>query len=104
MNDELDPKLEALFTAARAEEAGTEWRGEFGFETRVLARLREERGASVFSWAWKLCPFFAALALAAGMWSWSTNARMQTDASVIAEVSRQGDEQLLETYMTGVHR
>jgi hypothetical protein len=104
MNDDPDSQLDALFRAARAEGAVNEWRGEYGFETRLLVRLREERSASVFSWAWKLCPFFAAIALAAGMWSWSTNARMQTDASVLSELSRQTDEQLLVAYLTGDRR
>ena len=64
MNDDPEEKLSALFAAARADERDTS-RVEFGFETRLAARLREESGGSLAAWAWKLCPFFAALALAA---------------------------------------
>jgi hypothetical protein len=62
-----DDTLAALFRAARENPPDVS-RTEFAFETRVLARVREERRASVYSWAWKLTPFFAALAIAAGVW------------------------------------
>jgi hypothetical protein len=104
MNDKPDPLLDALFSAARTEAEPETSRAEFGFETRLLARLREDRGASIFAWAWKLCPLFAAVALAAGLFSRSTNAKVQADASLIAEAARQHDEQLLVAYMTGDRR
>ena len=63
-----DP-LDALFCAAR-ENAGDFDRLEYGFETRTLARIREERGTSWLAWASRLCPFAAALALAAGVWTY----------------------------------
>ena len=63
-----DP-LDALFCAAR-ENAGDFDRLEYGFETRTLARIREERGTSWLAWATRLCPFAAALALAAGVWTY----------------------------------
>ena len=63
-----DP-LDALFCAAR-ENAGDFDRLEYGFETRTLARIREERGTSWLAWAARLCPFAAALALAAGVWTY----------------------------------
>jgi hypothetical protein len=72
-----DDELDALFRSARSEtpscveDAGGFGRIEFGFETRLLARLRAERGASWLAWAWRLSPFAAALALAAGAWSWT---------------------------------
>jgi hypothetical protein len=40
MNDDLDPKLDALFAAARLAAPDTS-RLEYGFETRLTARLRE---------------------------------------------------------------
>jgi hypothetical protein len=63
-----DP-LGALFRAAR-EDADDFGRIEYGFETRVLARVREERGSSWLAWAARLCPFAAALAILAGVWSY----------------------------------
>ena len=61
-----DP-LDALFRAAR-ENADDFGRIEYGFETRMLARIREERSSSWLAWAARLCPFAAALALLAGVW------------------------------------
>ncbi len=67
-NNPPDP-LDALFRASR-ENAGDSDRLEYGFETRTLARIREERGSSWLSWAARLCPFATALALAAGVWTY----------------------------------
>ena len=63
-----DP-LDALFRAAR-ENTGDFDRLEYGFETRTLARIREERGTSWIAWAARLCPYAAALAIAAGAWTY----------------------------------
>ena len=103
MNDSPDPQLDALFRAARAAAPDTS-RAEFGFETRVLARLREERGTTVFSWAWRLCPFFAVLALAALCWTRTPAARAEKDATVLAELTRGSDESALMAFMTGAPR
>jgi hypothetical protein len=61
-----DP-LDALFRAVR-EDAPDTSRAEYGFETRVLARIRAERRTSWQGWAWRLCPFFASIAVLAGAW------------------------------------
>jgi hypothetical protein len=103
MNNDADHRLDALFRAARIEACDTA-RAEFGFETRLMARLREERASSIFSWAWKLAPFFAALAIAAGVWSRLPGARTDAEATVLAEAARGDEERLLITYMTGDHR
>lgn len=102
MNDNLDPKLDALFAAARATVTDTS-RAEFAFETRLAARLRSENSGSLFAWAWRLCPFFAALALAVGWWSHAVE-REEVVAPLVAESSPATDEQLLVAYMTGDHR
>jgi len=62
-----DQKLDALFRAARNDAPDTA-SAEFAFETRLLARLREERGSSWYSLALKLSPLFAALVIAAAAW------------------------------------
>ena len=103
MSDNRDSQLEALFCAARADARDTS-RPEYGFEARLLARLREERGASVFSWAWKLAPFFAALAIVAGWWGRLSMAQVETTATAVAEVALKGDEQTLMSFMTGGRR
>jgi len=102
MNDNFDQKLDALFTAARASAPDTS-RAEFAFETRLAARLRTENSASIFAWAWRLCPFFAALALAVGWWSHTTE-RTEVVSSLVSEAAPANDEQLLVAYMTGDHR
>ena len=61
-------RLASLLAAARAPEPDLA-RLEFAFETRLLARLREERGGSVLEWAWRLCPYFAVVAVAVSIWS-----------------------------------
>lgn len=102
MSAEREPDLDALFAAARDEPRDTA-RLEFGFETRLAARLREERGASIFAWAWRLCPFFAALAFAVG-WLNYASMRMETEATIVAEVARAADEQRLLARFTGARR
>ena len=64
-----DELLDGLFAAARDDVPETK-RLDLGFEARVLARIREERSGAWFSWAWRMCPYFAALALAAGAWAY----------------------------------
>ena len=100
MNDNSDRKLDALFAAARASEPVDTSRAEFAFETRLAARLRRESGSSLSAWAWRLCPFFAALALLAGWWSQTTQ-RGDLVTPLAAETSPANDEQLLVAYMTG---
>jgi hypothetical protein len=100
MNDQPSCKLDRLLQAARASEPDTA-RLEFGFETRLMARLAEERGSSIFTFAWRLCPFFAALAIAAVMWSRTTTAHIEAEAAILAEADRSSDEQTLAAYFTG---
>lgn len=99
MNDNLDQRLDALFAAARAETPDTS-RLEYGFETRLAARLRGERGASIFAWAWRLCPIFAALALAV---AWFNHASLREETELVAEAAQGSDEQMLVAYLTGEH-
>ena len=94
-----DDPLDQLFAAVRADAPDTE-RAQFGFETRLLARLREERGGSWFSWAWKLCPYFAALALAAGAWGYA-HADNFPDGESVAASLRQGGLSVLDYYLGG---
>jgi len=100
MNDNPDPQLETLFAAARAEAPDTS-RLEYGFETRLAARLREENGASLFAWAWRLCPFFAALALAVAWWT-QTAEHGEVYSRIADEAAPAGEELL--AYMTGDRR
>lgn len=63
MKDTYDVRLDRLFTAARKDRVATNREEEF-FETRLLARLREQREtAPWYSQVWRMVPFFAVLAL-----------------------------------------
>jgi hypothetical protein len=91
-----DP-LDRLFAAARADVPDTS-RAEFGFETRLLARLRENNG-SIFAFAWRLCPYFAALALLACAWGYASGGLPDRE-SLLASI-RQGGLPVLDYYLGG---
>jgi hypothetical protein len=93
------PDLDALLATARTHRPDTS-RLEYAFETRLMARLAEERSASVFAWAWRLCPYFALLALAAAFWSRTT----VSNAPLWAEAATGGEDQALVSFMTGEGR
>ena len=67
-------KLDMLFARAREYEPDIS-AVEFGFETRVMARVRaereKERHVSLFNLAWRLLPVFTALVVGMGIWSYS---------------------------------
>lgn len=63
---------------------------EFGFETRLLARIREERRSSWLAWAWRLCPYAAALAIATGVWSYAQRDDSPEGESLYAAVRLAG--------------
>lgn len=84
----VDPMLDRLFEAARAEAPDTS-RAEFAFETRLMGRLRDEQSSSVFAWAWKLAPFFAAVVIAVGLWNRPTAAELNGTATMVADAVRQ---------------
>ena len=102
MNDKSNEPIDRLLAAARMPVPEIE-RTEFGFETRLIARLREERRDSLFAWAWRLCPFFAGLALAVS-WFSLPNTRAKADAQIVLEATETQDDELLVAYMTGAQR
>jgi hypothetical protein len=71
MNNPSPDPLDALFAAARAQRPDTS-RAEYGFETRLMARLREGRqpdAASLWSTVtWRMVPFFAVCVVALALW------------------------------------
>lgn len=73
MNDDPeDNNLDRLFAAARKAEFYNTAR-EYGFETRVLARISvigegRKGGSSFLFWSWRLMPFFASLAICLAIW------------------------------------
>lgn len=100
MKDNLDDQLDALFFAARAQAPDTT-RAEYAFETRLATRLHAEQGASLFAWAWRLCPFFAALALAVAWWTQAA-ASTEVYSQFVSEAAPDSAELL--AYLTGEDR
>ena len=89
-----DETIARLLRAVREDAADTS-RQEFAFETRLMARLREERSGSVFAWAWKLAPFFATVVLAVGICNRATTAHLNATASIMADAVREHPERLI---------
>lgn len=83
-----DDRLDSLFRAAREITPDTA-RTEHAFETRVAARLREERGASWLAWGWRLSPFFAALAVASAVWC-HANTGIDADSETLLDTMQSG--------------
>lgn len=94
MSDHLDK----LFKAARQAPVDTA-RVEFGFETRLLARLRADRSAVTpwYSFAWKLSPVFAAIVLALGVW----NFVVTQPSDLHAAIAGRSDEAVMMGYLVG---
>jgi hypothetical protein len=80
MNDE---QLNELFRAARAAKPDTS-RAEYGFETRLLAAIRESRKQpiSLATLAWRLMPVFAAIVVVTGAWSYSVQSEMGAETTL----------------------
>jgi hypothetical protein len=85
MNDE---QLNELFRTARASRPDTS-RAEYGFETRLLAAIRESRRQPLplAALAWRLMPVFAAVVVAVGVWSYNVQSEMNAEASLGAEAT-----------------
>ncbi len=94
-----DDVMEGLFQSAR-ENAPETGRAELGFETRLLARMREERGGSWREWSWRLCPFFATLALAAGAWCYART-DFEPDVDTLMSVVSDGGRAALLWFSEG---
>ena len=100
MNDKPAAKLDELFAAARATKPDTS-RAEFGFETRLLARLRSEGTAAApgLAWVWRLVPVFAAIVVALGVWTLVEPAMVPADLH--AALVGNGEQQQLVNLLTG---
>lgn len=98
MSDNSDRQLDDLFRASRTMPPDTA-RAEFGFETRLMARILEEREQSgwLAAWAWKLCPVFACVVVALTVWVLGTTADTVSDLRD-AVVGASTDEVALAQY------
>ena len=89
--DACDARLGLLLAAARGDKPDTS-RAEYGFETRLTARLAAESGVLKWwaAWTWRLAPLFAVIALGLALWPQHAPAppsdeRMMTEWSSSAE-------------------
>ncbi len=95
-----DMKLESLLGALRGKVVNTA-RIEHGFETRMMATLRQRQAQepAVFFMAWKLAPMFLALLFVMGGWVY-TVASPQGAVHFSAVGARHEEVQMVR-YMTG---
>ncbi len=82
-----DEELDQLLAQARLMRPATE-RQEFAFETRLRARLGEDR-ESIGIWSWRMVPWFAAVVVALGVFSWGT----------ISEIARPTPDSLADWFL-----
>ncbi len=93
-------RLDKLFQAARDAKPDTS-RVEYGFEARLMARIRseEEPESPWFVWAWKLMPAFAAIVLALGVWNFTGPSVSPNDLH--AAITGGVEESQLVSFLTG---
>ena len=91
-----DHDLDALFALARQHRPDTS-RAEYAFETRLTARLREQRQPDARTiWAkvtWRMLPFFAVAVIALGIWR-ADIATEADDTLAMASIEQTGDTDL----------
>lgn len=96
-----DP-LDNLLASARAAKPETS-REEYAFETRLMARLRAERGRGSpwLAFAWKLTPIFACAVLLLAFWTKPFTAAQHIE--ITAALASQGDDATLARHFDIYH-
>jgi hypothetical protein len=99
-NDRDDDGLERLFAAARKSQLYNA-NLEYGFETRLMAKINEQRGRQkpFYCWAWRLMPAFVSLVLILGIWVFAAEYRQLVDLNTIAGINN--EETMLVASLTG---
>lgn len=98
-NEPQDKKLDELFAVARRAELYDANR-EYGFETRVMTRIRAERERKpFFIWALRLIPAFVFLIVLMGIWISAYEPVRVTDLSAISRIGN--EDTMLVAYLTG---
>ena len=98
--DSNDEKLDRLFASARkAKLYKTDM--EYGFETRIVARIRAERERQrlFLLWVWRLIPVFVSIVIFLGIWIYSSRYSHMTDLSAIIGIGN--EETTMVTFLTG---
>lgn len=99
-NEPGDTRLDALFAAARKADLYNADK-EYGFETRVIARIRTRREVrkSFPLWAWRLIPVLVSLVVLLVIWSYATESLSPVDLSSITRIGN--EEVILTAFLTG---
>jgi len=99
-NDRKDNKIDRLFAAARKAELYEADR-EYGFETRVMAKIRAKREGRmpVFLWAWRLIPGFVSIVIFLGIWILASESSHVIDLSAVTGIGN--EEAMLAAFLTG---
>ncbi len=99
-NDRDNDRIERLFAAARKSQP-YEATIEYGFETRIMAKIKAEREKRkpFFSWAWRLMPAFVSAVLILGIWTYVAEHKQLVDLSSITGINN--EETMLVASLTG---
>ncbi len=99
-NDSDNDTIERLFGAARKYEP-FDSKQQYGFETRVMARIRQQRSAQnpIFLWAWRLIPALSAIVLMLGAWTYMTEHAQLIGLNSITGIN--SEETMLVASLTG---
>lgn len=100
MRDNGEERLERLFAAARSDRPDTA-AAEERFETRLMARIREQREGRVpwYLFAWRSIPVFVLIALLLSVAGFSTGSFSSTD--LFASISGGQEEYLAKSFLAG---
>ena len=99
-NDPNENTLDRLFAAARKAEPYRSSE-EYGFEARVMARIRAQREGQMpfFLWSWRLIPLFVSVVLFLGIWTYAFESQPVIDLSAITRIGN--EETTLTAFLTG---
>ena len=99
-SDRGDDRIERLFAAARKSQPYNA-NLEYGFETRVMAKIREGRNGQkpFFSWAWRLIPALVVVVMMLGAWTYISEQSQLIGLSSIAGINN--EETMLVASLTG---
>ena len=98
--DKDDDGIERLFAAARKSQPYNA-NLEYGFETRVMAKISEQRDGQkpFFSWAWRFIPALVVVVMMLGAWTYISEQRQLIGLSSIEGINN--EETMLVASLTG---
>ena len=93
-----DARVDKLFAATCGIKPDTS-RAEYGFETRLMARLRAQQDQALpwYAFAWKLIPAFAAVVVALGVWTYAGSNTTDLQGAIAGD----HEENALAPYLAG---